>query len=104
MSAHKGRTIKTTTSHLMCLGAILRKQADRLCADRSASRYQGRGRPDDVLDGCDGTGLAQIITAGLSISAFCPTFAMSRDDPRYPWIVSRRSRMAFFYFEGGSSC
>ena len=33
---------------------------------------------------------------GLSIFAICPTFAMSRDVPRYPWTVSRRSRMAFF--------
>ena len=34
--------------------------------------------------------------SGLNISVFYPTFALSKDDPRYPWTVFRRSRMAFF--------
>ncbi len=35
---------------------------------------------------------------GLNISGFCLTFALSRDDLRHPWIVSRRSTDGLFLF------
>jgi len=63
VGGQKGGTTKTTTSHLMCLGAILRKQPAAYVLTDPHRRIKAEGRPYGVLDGRDGTGLAQIITA-----------------------------------------
>ncbi|KAA0072630.1 hypothetical protein CIW54_28350 (plasmid) [Paraburkholderia sp. T12-10] len=63
VGGQKGGTTKTTTSHLMCLGAILRRQPAAYVLTDPHRRIKAEGRPYGVLDGRDGAGLAQIITA-----------------------------------------
>ncbi|WP_434116260.1 hypothetical protein [Paraburkholderia caffeinilytica] len=66
VGGQKGGTTKTTTSHLMCLGAILRKQPAAYVLTDPHRRVKADGRPYGVLDGRDGNVLAQIITASQS--------------------------------------
>lgn len=67
VGGQKGGTTKTTTSHLICLGAILRKQPAAYVLTDPHRRIKAEGRPYGVLDGRDGNGLAQIITASRSM-------------------------------------
>jgi chromosome partitioning protein len=63
VGGQKGGTTKTTTAHLMCLGAILRRQPAAYVLTDPHRRVKAEGRPYSVLDGRDGTALAHIITA-----------------------------------------
>ncbi|KMY86024.1 hypothetical protein BUMB_04641c [Candidatus Paraburkholderia calva] len=67
VGGQKGGTTKTTTSHLICLGAILRKQPAAYVLTYPHRRIKAEGRPYGALDGRDGNGLAQIITASHSM-------------------------------------
>lgn len=66
VGGQKGGTTKTTTSHLMCLGALLRKQPAAYVLTDPHRRIKAEGRPYGVLDGRDGNELARIITASHS--------------------------------------
>jgi hypothetical protein len=66
IGGQKGGTTKTTTSHLMALGAILRKQPAAYVLTDPHRRVKAEGRPYGVLDGRDGSKLAQILTASQS--------------------------------------
>lgn len=59
----KGGTTKTTTSHLLCLGAILRGQPAAYVLTDPTRQIKARGRPYGVMDGRDANMLAGIITA-----------------------------------------
>lgn len=63
IGGQKGGTTKTTTSHLMCLGAILKKHPAAYVLTDPHRRIKSDGRPYGVLDGRDSAALAQIITA-----------------------------------------
>lgn len=59
----KGGTTKTTSSHLLCLGAILRGQPAAYVLTDPTRQIKAEGRPYGVLDGRDPRKLAQIIEA-----------------------------------------
>lgn len=59
----KGGTTKTTTSHLFCLGAILRGQPAAYVLTDPTRQVKAKGRPYGVMDGRDANTLAGIITA-----------------------------------------
>ena len=60
----KGGTTKTTSSHLLCLGAILRREPAAYVLTDPTRQIKSEGRPYGVLDGRDPRKLAQIIDAG----------------------------------------
>lgn len=66
IGGQKGGTTKTTTAHLMCLGAILRKQPAAYVLTDPHRSVKAEGRPYGVLDGRDPAKLAQIIMASQS--------------------------------------
>lgn len=66
VGGQKGGTTKTTTAHLMSLGAILRKQPAAYVLTDPHRLVKAEGRPYGVLDGRDATVLAQILTASQS--------------------------------------
>ncbi|MBX8493201.1 hypothetical protein K5D42_25355 [Pseudomonas cichorii] len=63
VAGQKGGTTKTTTSHLMCLGAILKGQPAAYVLTDPMRMLKPEGRPYGVMDGRDGTDLARIIEA-----------------------------------------
>lgn len=66
MGGQKGGTTKSTTGHLVCLGAILRKQPAAYVLTDPNRQLKSEGRPYGVLDGRDPGRLAQIIGASHS--------------------------------------
>ncbi|WP_438333059.1 hypothetical protein [Burkholderia pseudomallei] len=66
VGGQKGGTTKTTTAHLMGLGAILRKQPAAYVLTDPHRRVKAEGRPYGVLDGRDPKQLAQILSASQS--------------------------------------
>lgn len=62
----KGCTGKTTTAHLIALGAILRGQPALYVVTDPTRKVRGEGRPYGVLDGRQPENLARIIEAGRS--------------------------------------
>jgi hypothetical protein len=66
IGGQKGGSGKTTTAHLMCLGAILCKQPAAYVLTDPHRNVKPDGRPYGVLDGREGAGLAQIITASAN--------------------------------------
>jgi hypothetical protein len=63
VGGQKGGTTKTTTAHLLCLGAIFRKEPAAYVLTDPHRSIKSEGRPYGVLDGRTGDGIAQIITA-----------------------------------------
>ncbi|MBT9100429.1 hypothetical protein KFZ76_22280 [Methylovulum psychrotolerans] len=63
LGGQKGGTTKTTTAHLLCLGAILRGEPAAYVLTDPNRQIKSEGRPYAVLDGRDPHKLAQIITA-----------------------------------------
>lgn len=63
LGGQKGGTTKTTTAHLLCLGAILRGEPAAYVLTDPHRQIKSEGRPYAVLDGRDPHKLAQIITA-----------------------------------------
>ncbi|SMG61583.1 hypothetical protein [Paraburkholderia susongensis] len=61
VAGQKGGTTKSTTSHLICLGAFLRKQPSVYVLTDPNRSLKDAGRPYAVMDGRDAEGLAQII-------------------------------------------
>jgi hypothetical protein len=66
LGGQKGGTTKTTTAHLLCLGAILRGEPAAYVLTDPHRQIKSAGRPYAVLDGRDPQKLAQIITASQS--------------------------------------
>jgi hypothetical protein len=62
----KGGTGKTATSHLLCLGAILRNQPAAYVLTDPSRKVRGEGRPYGVLDGRIPNNLAHILNASRS--------------------------------------
>ncbi|NWB63480.1 hypothetical protein [Pseudomonas sp. F1002] len=63
IAGQKGGTTKTTTAHLMSLGAILRGQPAAYVLTDPHRVLKSEGRPYGVMDGREGNELAKIITA-----------------------------------------
>ena len=63
LGGQKGGTTKTTSAHLLCLGAILRGEPAAYVLTDPHRQIKSEGRPYAVLDGRDPHKLAQIITA-----------------------------------------
>ena len=63
VDGQKGGTSKTTTAHLLCLGAVLKRQPAAYVLTDPHRRVKSEGRPYGVLDGRDGNALAQVITS-----------------------------------------
>jgi hypothetical protein len=63
IGGQKGGTTKTTTAHLLCLGATLRGQPAAYVLTDPNRQIKSEGRPYAVLDGRDPNKLAQIIAA-----------------------------------------
>lgn len=63
IGGRKGGTTKTTSSHLLCLGAILRGEPAAYVLTDPTRQVKSEGRPYGVLDGRDPRRLAQIIDA-----------------------------------------
>lgn len=61
IGGQKGGATKTTTSHLICLGAILHKQPAAYVLTDPNRQLKEEGRPYSVLDGRDPRELAKII-------------------------------------------
>lgn len=59
----KGGATKTTTSHLVCLGAILHKQPAAYVLTDPNRQLKEEGRPYSVLDGRQPSALAKILGA-----------------------------------------
>lgn len=66
LGGQKGGSTKSTTAHLICLGAILRRQPAAYVLTDVNRQLKTEGRPYGVIDGRDPTKLAQIITASHS--------------------------------------
>jgi hypothetical protein len=66
LGGQKGGTTKTTTSHLLCLGAILHGQPAAYVLTDPNRQLKSEGRPYAVLDGRDPGKLAQIIAANYN--------------------------------------
>jgi chromosome partitioning protein len=66
VGGQKGGTTKTSTGHLLCLGAVLCKQPAAYVLTDPKRQLKSEGRPYGVLDGRDPAKLAQIITANHS--------------------------------------
>jgi hypothetical protein len=66
LGGQKGGTTKTTTAHLLCLGAFLRGEPSAYVLTDPNRQIKAEGRPYAVLDGRDPQKLAQIITASRS--------------------------------------
>jgi chromosome partitioning protein len=66
LGGQKGGTTKTTTAHLLCLGAILRGEPAAYVLTDPHRQIKSEGRPYAVLDGREPQKLAQIITASHS--------------------------------------
>jgi len=64
----KGGVGKSATSHLACLGAILRNKAAAYVLTDPDREIREKGRPYDVLDGRQPKQLANILTASQSTS------------------------------------
>ncbi len=62
----KGGSTKTTTTHLACLGAILRNHPAAYVLTDPERKVRGEGRPYGVLDGRQPDDLANIIAASHS--------------------------------------
>ncbi len=63
IGGQKGGTTKTSTAHLICLGAILRSQPAAYVLTDPNRQIKSEGRPYGVLDGREPAKLAQIIAA-----------------------------------------
>lgn len=63
LGGQKGGTTKTTSAHLLCLGAILHGKPAAYVLTDPHRNIKSEGRPYAVLDGRDPQKLAQIITA-----------------------------------------
>lgn len=63
IGGRKGGTTKTTSSHLLCLGAILRGEPAAYVLTDPTRQVKSEGRPYGVLDGRDPRRLAQIVDA-----------------------------------------
>lgn len=66
LGGQKGGTTKTTTAHLLCLGAILHGQPAAYVLTDPNRQIKSVGRPYAVLDGRDPSKLAQIIAASYN--------------------------------------
>jgi chromosome partitioning protein len=66
VGGQKGGTTKSSTAHLLCLGAVLCKQPAAYVLTDPKRQLKSEGRPYGVLDGRDPTKLAQIIAANQS--------------------------------------
>jgi chromosome partitioning protein len=62
----KGGTTKSTTSHMLCLGAVLCGQPAAYALTDPTRQLKAEGRPYGVLDGRDPVQLAHIIKASQS--------------------------------------
>jgi chromosome partitioning protein len=62
----KGGVGKSSTSHLVCLGAILRSQPASYVLTDPTRKIRGEGRPYSVLDGREPRALASIMSAARS--------------------------------------
>ena len=69
VGGQKGGTTKSSTAHLLCLGAVLYRQPAAYVLTDPKRPLLSEGRPYGVLDGRDPTKLAQILTANKSTSA-----------------------------------
>jgi len=67
VGGQKGGTTKTTTAHLMCLGAILQRESAAYVLTDPNRKVKADGRPYGVMDGRDHNALAQIIAASAHI-------------------------------------
>jgi hypothetical protein len=63
IGGQKGGSTKTTTAHLMCLGAILRGQPAAYVLTDPHRALKPEGRPYGVMDGRDAENLARIMAA-----------------------------------------
>lgn len=59
----KGGSTKTTTAHLMCLGAILMKQPAAYVLTDPSRKVKDAGRPYNVFDGRNPSDLAKILAS-----------------------------------------
>jgi chromosome partitioning protein len=66
VGGQKGGTTKSTTGHLLCLGAVLCKQPAAYVLTDPKRPLRSEGRPYGVLDGRDPNDLARIIEANQS--------------------------------------
>jgi hypothetical protein len=66
VGGQKGGTTKSTTAHLLCLGAVLNKQPAAYVLTDPKRPLRSDGRPYGVLDGREPHQLAQIIAANQS--------------------------------------
>ena len=66
VGGQKGGTTKTSTAHLLCLGAILHSEPAAYVLTDPARQLKAEGRPYGVMDGRDPNTLAGIIKASES--------------------------------------
>jgi chromosome partitioning protein len=66
VGGQKGGSTKTTTAHLLCLGAVLCKQPAAYVLTDPKRQLKAEGRPYGVLDGRDPKRLAEIMLANQS--------------------------------------
>jgi hypothetical protein len=68
IGGRKGGCGKTTTAHLLCLGAILHRQPATYVLTDPEKKLKTEGRPYGVIDGKNPAILAQIIAANANVA------------------------------------
>ncbi|KPX70342.1 hypothetical protein [Pseudomonas syringae group genomosp. 3] len=100
IGGQKGGTTKTTTAHLMSLGAILRGQPAAYVLTDPHRLLKPEGRPYGVMDGRDGAELAKIITASSNTKNGWLIIDGGGNRPELDRAISEQAQLTILPFRG----
>ena len=100
IGGQKGGSTKTTTAHLMCLGAILRGQPAAYVLTDPLRSLTTEGRPYGVIDGRDSNELAKIITARSNTKNVWLIIDGGGNRPELDKAISTQAQLTILPFRG----
>ncbi|KFF42169.1 hypothetical protein JH25_27770 [Pseudomonas sp. BRG-100] len=100
IGGQKGGSTKTTTAHLMCLGAILRGQPAAYVLTDPNRSLKTEGRPYGVMDGRDSNELAKIITASSNTKNGWLIVDGGGNRPELDKAISTQAQLTILPFRG----
>ncbi|MBJ2242847.1 hypothetical protein JFT59_24215 [Pseudomonas sp. MF6784] len=100
IGGQKGGSTKTTTAHLMCLGAILRGQPAAYVLTDPLRSLKTEGRPYGVMDGRDSNELAKIITASSNTKNGWLIVDGGGNRPELDKAISTQAQLTILPFRG----
>ncbi|MBU4630934.1 hypothetical protein HRJ41_26015 (plasmid) [Pseudomonas sp. BF61] len=100
IGGQKGGSTKTTTAHLMCLGAILRGQPAAYVLTDPNRSLKTEGRPYGVMDGRDSNELAKIITASSNTKNGWLIVDGGGNRPELDKAISAQAQLTILPFRG----